>query len=134
MKKFILDKCMNVIKDNIEEFSENGRNGCPYSIPSAHSYNTIIDEDHRVSSRLVVDNKHVTDTSSEGFYAYIFREYAEKLHPKPIYMKIEFNYILQEMTTKYIEFIMYNKSTDEQLEQARVNFLDKEGFEKWKNV
>lgn len=79
-------------KDNIEEFSENGRNGCPYSIPSAHSYNTIIDEDHRVSSRLVVDNKHVTDTSSEGFYAYIFREYAEKLHPKPIYMKIEFNH------------------------------------------
>ena len=25
---------------------------------------------------------------------------------------------------------MYNKSTDEQLEQARLNFLDKEGFEK----
>ena len=45
-------------------------------------------------------------------------------------IKIEFNYILQEMTTKYIEFIMYNKSTDEQLEQARLNFLDKEGFEK----
>jgi hypothetical protein len=52
----------------------------------------IIDEDHRISSRLEVDNKYVTDTSSEGFYAYIFREYAEKLHPKPIYMKIEFNH------------------------------------------
>ena len=34
----------------------------------------------------------MTDTSSEGFYAYIFREYAENLHPKPIYMKIEFNH------------------------------------------
>ena len=45
-------------------------------------------------------------------------------------IKIEFNYILQEMTTKYIEFIMYNKSTEENLKQARLNFLDKEGFEK----
>ena len=52
----------------------------------------IIDEDHRISSRLEVDNKYLTDTSSEGFYVYIFREYAEKLHPKPIYMKIEFNH------------------------------------------
>ena len=49
-------------------------------------------DEHRISSRLVVDNKYVTDTSSEGFYIYIFREYAEKLHPKPIYMKIEFNH------------------------------------------
>ena len=49
-------------------------------------------EDHRISSRLVVDNKYTTDTSSEGFYIYIFREYAENLHPKPIYMKIEFNH------------------------------------------
>ena len=45
-------------------------------------------------------------------------------------VKIEFNYILQEMTTKYIEFIMYNKSSDENLNQAKANFLDKEGFEK----
>jgi hypothetical protein len=79
-------------KENIEEFPENGRNGCPYSIPTAHSYNIIVDEDRRVSSRLEVDNRYVTDTSSEGFYVYIFREYAEKLHPKPIYMKIEFNH------------------------------------------
>jgi hypothetical protein len=52
----------------------------------------IIDEDHRISSQLVVENKYSTDTSSEGFYLYMFREYAEKLHPKPIYMKIEFNH------------------------------------------
>ena len=52
----------------------------------------VIDEDHRMSSRLVIDNKYATDTSSEGFYIYIFREYAENLHPKPIYMKVEFNH------------------------------------------
>lgn len=49
-------------------------------------------EEHRLSSRLVIDNKYTTDTSSEGFYIYMFREYAENLHPKPIYMKIEFNH------------------------------------------
>ena len=64
----------------------------PYSNPTNHSRNVRIEEAHRISSQLVVDNKHITDTSSEGFYLYIFREYAEKLHPKPIYMKIEFNH------------------------------------------
>ena len=49
-------------------------------------------ENARLSSRFVIDNKYSTDTSSEGFYIYIFREYAEKLHPKRIYMKIEFNH------------------------------------------
>ena len=53
---------------------------------------TMDTDDHRISSRLVVNNKYITDTSSEGFYIYIFREYAEKLHPKPIYMKVEFNH------------------------------------------
>ena len=40
----------------------------------------------------MVDNKYVTEASSEGFYLYIFREYSENLHPKPIYMKVEFNH------------------------------------------
>lgn len=51
-----------------------------------------IDESHRISSRLTISNKYVTDTSAEGYYLYIFREYAEDLHPKPIYMKVEFNH------------------------------------------
>lgn len=50
------------------------------------------DESHRISSRLTIKNKYQTDTSSEGFYHYIFREYSEDLHPKPIYMKIEYNH------------------------------------------
>ena len=51
-----------------------------------------MDESHRISSRLVIDNKYNSTTSSEGFYIYIFREYSEDLHPKPIYMKAEFNH------------------------------------------
>jgi hypothetical protein len=52
----------------------------------------VNDEDHRISSRLVIENKYETESSSEGFYLYMFKEYAENLHPKPIYMKVEFNH------------------------------------------
>jgi hypothetical protein len=64
----------------------------PYSSVTNDSCNIIIDENRRISSRLVVNNKYETDTSSEGFYIYLFKEYSENLHPKPIYMKIEFNH------------------------------------------
>ena len=50
----------------------------------------VIDEDKRLSSKIVIKNKYDNDTSSEGFYLYMFKEYAEKLHPKPIYMKVDF--------------------------------------------
>ena len=52
----------------------------------------VNDEDKRLSSRLSIVNKYETDTSSEGFYLYIFKQYAENLHAKPIYMKVDFNH------------------------------------------
>lgn len=52
----------------------------------------MVKDSRRISSRLTIQNKYETDTSSEGFYIYIFREYSEKLIPKPIYMKVEFNH------------------------------------------
>jgi hypothetical protein len=54
--------------------------------------NAISGDTMRVSSRFTIRNKYETDTSSEGFYLYMFREYSENLHPKPIYMKVEFNH------------------------------------------
>ena len=54
--------------------------------------NVVTDDDNRISSRFTVKNKYETDTSSEGFYIYMFKEYSENLHPKPIYMKVEFNH------------------------------------------
>jgi hypothetical protein len=57
------------------------------------SQGVIIDESHRVGSRFVINSKHSESMlSSEGFYLYIFKEYSENLHPKPIYMKVEFNH------------------------------------------
>lgn len=52
-----------------------------------------LDSNRRIDSRFTVTNKYDTESSSsEGFYIYMFREYSENLHPKPIYMKIEFNH------------------------------------------
>ena len=63
-----------------------------YSSYTEHYKNVKIDEAHRVSSRMTIENKYATENSSEGFYLYIFKEYSENLHPKPIYMKVEFNH------------------------------------------
>ena len=45
-------------------------------------------------------------------------------------IKIEFNFILQEITTKYIEFIIYNKTTFEKLNEARLNFINTTDFDR----
>ena len=50
------------------------------------------DEDFRLSSRLTIKDKHNSDTSSEGYYFYMFREFANGLRPTRIYMKIDFNH------------------------------------------
>ena len=64
-----------------------------YNSYSADSKNIDMSTDeHRLSSRLTIKSKYATDTSSEGYYLYIFREYSENLRPKPIYMKVEFNH------------------------------------------
>jgi hypothetical protein len=72
-------------KDNRDKYLKNNN---PYSVFNG----VIIDDDHRVGSEFIINNKIETDTSSEGYYLYIFRDYSENLHPKPIYMKVEFNH------------------------------------------
>ena len=49
-------------------------------------------EDVRLSSRFNVYDKHISDTSSEGFYFYMYREYADNMRPKTIYLKVDFNH------------------------------------------
>ena len=49
-------------------------------------------EDVRLSSRFNVYDKHISDTSSEGFYFYMYREYADNMRQKTIYLKVEFNH------------------------------------------
>lgn len=74
--------------------------------------NISMDESGRISSRLVVKNKYETDTSSEGYYLYIFREYSEKLHPKPVYMKVEFNHAGVGKTIPFLIPMKWTKPTN----------------------
>lgn len=84
------------------------------------------DESVRLSSRLVVDNKYDTDTSSEGFYIYMFREYSKKLHPKDIYMKIEYNHAGVGKTIPL--FVPMN--LDDEKNPERLTFKDLEELKK----
>ena len=89
-------KVTNRIKVKTEFLGKRSDNGDKY-LKEDNQYNTqfkgaIIDDSHRLGSEFIINNKYETDTSSEGFYIYIFREYSENLMPKPIYMKVEFNH------------------------------------------
>lgn len=50
------------------------------------------DDSKRLSSKFSVVNKYENNDSSEGFYIYMFREYATSMHPSKLYMKVEFNH------------------------------------------
>ena len=80
-------------------------------------------EDTRLSSRLVVDNKYDTDTSSEGFYIYMFREYSQKLHPKDIYMKIEYNHAGIGKTIPFFVPMHFKNEEIEDDEDKRLTFI-----------
>ena len=73
----------------------------------------ITNEDRRISSRLTIRNKYATDTSSEGFYVYIFKQYAKNLHPKPIYMKFDFNHAKIGKTIPFNIPMKWEKSSKE---------------------
>jgi hypothetical protein len=46
----------------------------------------------RLSSRFNIYDKYISDTSSEGFYFYMYREYADNLREKTIYLRVDFNH------------------------------------------
>lgn len=72
----------------------------------------IIDSNHRIGSEFIINNKYETDTSSEGYYIYIFREYSENLAPKPIYMKVEFNHAGIGRTIPFIIPMRWSNTVD----------------------
>ena len=61
-------------------------------------------------------------------YALIFK--IETPGMKNSGIKIEFNFILQEITTKYIEYVIYDRTNMDNLNEARQNFIDNSDFEK----
>lgn len=49
-------------------------------------------EEKRLSCQFKVKNRYETKHSSDGYYLYIFRDYAMPFTPRSIYMKVEFNH------------------------------------------
>ena len=93
-KKFIDNSRKNVNTYSLVSAEENTRDLNKISVMSElkDGNSVVIDESKRLSSRFVITNKYDTDTSSEGFYIYMFKEYSENLHPREIFMKVEFNH------------------------------------------
>lgn len=56
--------------------------------------NTDMDdvESVRLSSQFVVEDKYMSDASSEGFYLYLWKDNFLGTYPQNIYMKVEFNH------------------------------------------
>lgn len=71
-----------------------------------------IDENKRLGSRLIISNKYNTDTSSEGFYIYMFKEYSKNLHPRQIFMKVDFNHAGVGLSLPFIKPMSWNKVGD----------------------
>lgn len=70
-------------------------------------------KDKRIGSDITIKNKYESNGSSEGFYIYIFREYASGLYPKPIYMKAEFNHAGVGRTIPLVIPMHWNKDSEE---------------------
>lgn len=62
--------------------------------PYWNSYPQNLDdiEELRLSSQFVVRDKYSSDSSSEGFYLYLWKGYGDGNAPSDIYMKVEFNH------------------------------------------
>ena len=75
------------LEDGLTSFSE------PVEISSGGNItNKYLLDGARISSRLEVNGKHITTDSSEGYYLYMFRDYARRMHETTIYMRIDFSH------------------------------------------
>ena len=57
----------------------------------------VVDDEYlsdtlRLSSRFTIDDKYRAQSSSEGFYFYMFKDYAKKMREATVYLKVDFNH------------------------------------------
>lgn len=123
-------KTFNKISVKTEYLGSRKTNGSKYII-SDNQYvgfsGVTIDDEHRIGSEFIINNKYETDTSSEGYYIYIFREYSENLTPKPIYMKVEFNHAGIGKTIPFIIPMKWNDNVDKNSNKTPISALTLSG-------
>ena len=112
-KKFIDNSRKNVNTYSLVSAEKNTRDLNKISVMSElkDGNSVVIEESNRLSSRFVITNKYDTDTSSEGFYIYMFKEYSENLHPREIFMKVEFNHAGIGTTIPFIKPMSWSGSS-----------------------
>lgn len=82
------------IYDNIEEYVKLLDKNSSLAISNLTELyrDNYLNDETRLSSRFTVTDKYITNTSSEGFYLYMFKDYSKKTRLSTIYLKIEFNH------------------------------------------
>lgn len=78
------------------------------------------DDNVRLECTFNALNKYESDTTSEGFYMYIFREYCRNLHDTVVYMKVEFNHAGVGRTIPFYLPMKPKKNPDELTYEGRM--------------
>jgi len=96
--------------------------------------NRTLDDELRLSSSLIVNDKDNTTISSEGYYFYMFKEYAKKMREATIYLRIDFNHAGIGKTIPFMvpRILSTNGNVDEEelmlLNRQKDSMALKEGF------
>lgn len=111
--------------DNLYNVSHIGVDTEPCENKTLLSFN----EEKRLSSAFVINNRNEAIDSSEGFYLYLFKEFSNGLHERSIYMRVQFNHAGLGKTVNFMQ--MYNKHTNG--EKSMINWSSKYNFDKYKD-
>ena len=102
----------------VDEYIQDVESGKAKYQVSANTTNTsseingdsFLNDSFRLSSRFTVLDKYNCDTSSEGYYLYMFKEYVTNNREDVIYMKVDFNHA---GVGQSIPFLLPRKDLDE---------------------
>ena len=92
------------------------------------------DEDNRLSTRISVKDRYETITSSDGFYLYIYKEYATSMSNRPIYLKATYNHagkgkIIQMSLPRYFYIESGETKSKVYLSHLSLNYAEINGVE-----
>ncbi len=121
-------KYIKYIDDNqYEKYDSTVRSYCNVETEPLKNGIRTYDNDKRLCCQLHVENMNKTTTSSEGFYFYMFKEYANNLHEDYVYMKLDFCHAGEGKT---IPLMMYRQRTEggDVADYAQYDFTDFETF------
>ena len=118
---------ISVVETDKEPISSNTFSVSNDTCYDDEKFEVDFNEEKRLSASFHIKNRYEMNESSEGFYLYIFKEYCEKLHEEPIYLKVEFNHAGEGRTINFIlpykkndtEYELYNFTNENDLNEFK---------------